>query len=131
MRDFPPTPGSTRLGDGPNAHDHAAALTCEIAHGNGSATVVVAGEMDLATGGRFEREVAGLLTLPLDCIDIDASRLSFVDSSGLHALDNVREAAEERGIRFALTSVPQQLSRLLDITGMRAVFSPDDAGPTG
>ena len=49
-------------------------------------TMQVAGEIDIATAPEFGRELARLLSHRPPVLRVDLSGVSFMDSSGLHAL---------------------------------------------
>jgi anti-anti-sigma factor len=77
------------------------------------------GELDLATVGVL---VAALETLPDGADVLDLSGLSFMDASGLHALEHY--AATRSGAPpLVLDNVSAQIRRLFELTG--AHLDPD------
>ena len=93
-----------------------------VTHEAGRAIVYVTGEMDLATAPPFQREVVSLLSLPVDTVAIDLECLTFIDSSGLSALNAIRKASAAHDVRLVLQSVPAQAFRTLEICGMAECF---------
>jgi anti-anti-sigma factor len=94
----------------------------------GRCTVRVSGELDLATAPTFVQEVSALLAHPIDTMRLDLGTVSFLDSSGLRALDSIRRRAEEHDVRLLLESVPAQAQRLLELTNMARLFEYARAG---
>jgi anti-sigma B factor antagonist len=81
-------------------------------------TLVLAGELDLATAPELERMTE------LSCADgagelvLDLSGLSFIDSTGLRAILMAREQCEEHGCELFLTPGPPAVQRLFELTGL-------------
>ena len=99
----------------------------------GQAMLVLHGELDLATKSRLhdvataQRDVSGLATLGLDLTDI-----TFLDSSGVSVLVELRNQAQERGINLQIVAVSRPAARVLTIVGLADSFGipPDpDAVP--
>jgi anti-anti-sigma factor len=84
--------------------------------------VEVEGELDLATAPQLEE----LLRRELDAVGLvvlDLSGVSFMDSSGLHAIITMIRAANEDGTRLRIAgSMLPQVQRLVEITGLQDVF---------
>jgi anti-sigma B factor antagonist len=97
----------------------------------GRAFVHVSGELDLATAPAFADEVSARLVRPIDTICVDLGRLSFIDSSGLRALHEIRTRADEQGVRLLLMSVPAQMRRVLELTNMTELFEYAVVGACG
>jgi anti-anti-sigma factor len=75
-------------------------------------SVVIRGEIDLATGP----QVDALLATLLGDIRVECSGVTFVDSAGFRAFDRAYELAVERGDAFvisALPAFPARIARLL------------------
>jgi anti-sigma B factor antagonist len=102
-----------------------AALATRVIHADASIVVVVAGELDLASAPQLQREVLALLALPVNTVTLDLDALTFMDSSGLNALNHVRNAAEDRGIKLTLRNVRQPVRQVLDVTRMTERFTID------
>lgn len=92
-------------------------------HENGCAVVSVRGEMDLASVPHLERDIRALLSLPLDVVVLDLGGVTFMDSSGLSMLNHLRSMADDHLVALSLCSVPDQVLRLFDVTGMRDLFT--------
>jgi anti-sigma B factor antagonist len=86
-------------------------------------TVAVRGDLDLATAPALEREVLDVLAGTPSLIAVDLRGLQFIDSSGLHALIKVRDAACGSGVGFELRALSPPATRILDLTGTRDLFT--------
>lgn len=84
---------------------------------NGSGVVVaVCGELDSYAAPRLR---GALMSATLKCdVVIDASELSFIDSSGLGVLVGARRHLAERGHTLAIHNVPPPIFRVMEITGL-------------
>ena len=93
----------------------------DVARDASSATVSVAGELELVQGDRLEAAVRRLLP-EVERVVIDLNGVTFLDSSGLGALIALRQAAEETGTRLALRSPTQAVTRVLELTSTTSIF---------
>jgi anti-anti-sigma factor len=85
-------------------------------------SLVVSGEVDIATVEPFLKEALACLDQAVDICEIDLGGVTFIDSSGLGALVRIRNAAHERGKRLVLTNVPPAVHRLFEVTGLAEAF---------
>ncbi|MFO1186161.1 MAG: STAS domain-containing protein [Alphaproteobacteria bacterium] len=77
------------------------------------------GEMDSHTCDQVPTILAGLLgDVAPTAILIDASRLRFVDSSGLSALLRCHRMAADRNASFVMNGPTPAVRRVLEITGL-------------
>lgn len=86
-------------------------------HREGNAAVIVpSGDLDLATAPLLERELEALASVPLVIVDLRS--VESIDSTGLNALLRGREQAMNSGQEFAVVKGPEQVQRLLSVTGV-------------
>ncbi len=76
--------------------------------------VTVRGDLDMDTVAEFVSVVATME----ETVVLDLAGVSFLDSSGLQCLVQVREAARERGIDVILRNPSAAIQRVLDLTNM-------------
>ena len=76
--------------------------------------VVVRGDLDMDTVGAF----ASVLSTMEGTVVLDLAGVSFLDSTGLQCLVQVRETAQERGDEVILRSPSPAIQRVLDLTNM-------------
>lgn len=89
---------------------------------DGSCTVSVTGEVDIATVEEFLAAAGGCLDSGATAVVLDLGGVTFIDSSGLGALVRIRNLARERGADVTLDRVPDAVTRLLEVTGLTAAF---------
>jgi anti-sigma B factor antagonist len=88
-------------------------------HNEDPARVIsVSGELDLASSPALQQELDRTFDSELELLIIDLRELEFMDSTGLSVLVKAHQRAEESGLRFALVRGPQQVERLLTMTGV-------------
>ena len=78
--------------------------------------LAVHGEVDLASAPRLARRIREALCLPVSRVTIDLSDVEFMDSQGLHVLEDAQLAATERRVDLVLASPSRCVRRLLDLT---------------
>ena len=86
--------------------------------------VRLAGDLDMPATFRLEPEIDRLL--PGDGVRrlvMDLADVRFMDSAGLGALLSIQERAEGLGIEMTLTDPSRPVRRILEVTGMDAVFT--------
>jgi anti-anti-sigma factor len=97
---------------------------------NHATVVAVRGELDLASSPALEEELERVADLDSSLVVIDLRELEFMDSTGLSVLLKAHQRAEEAGHRFGVVNGPQQVQRLLSLTGvaerLTVVDSPED-----
>ena len=81
-------------------------------------TLALRGELDLVSSPALDRTVAELTHSDAQLIVIDLRGLEFMDSTGLSTIVKAHQRAEETGRRFGLVRGPQQVQRLLSLTGV-------------
>jgi anti-anti-sigma factor len=80
--------------------------------------ISVSGELDLASSAALEEELTRATASEVDLIVLDLRELEFMDSTGLSTLVKAHQHAEEAGKQFGLVRGPQQVQRLLSLTGV-------------
>ena len=91
---------------------------------------VSAARLDAGGAQRFREEALGLIPAGAAEVEIDLSRVEFVDSSGLGALVGIRKRLGEG--RVILSGLGRPVRRVLEVTGLAGVFhirETDDDAP--
>ncbi len=81
-------------------------------------TVIVAGEIDLATSTRVNRELDDAIDRGPARLRLDLADVSFMDTSGVAVLLKARRRALENDCRFSVSSSSPTITRLLEVTGL-------------
>jgi len=92
--------------------------------------IAVRGELDLASSPALQEELDRVSASVAEMLIIDLRELDFMDSTGLSVLVRAHQRAEEHGRRLAMVKGPQQVQRLLSLTGvsdrLTVVDSPEE-----
>lgn len=81
------------------------------------ASIILAGELDLATAPLVRAALEGCAREGIHTIDVDVSALTFCDVSGLNVFLTAARAAEVAGGSLRLHHPGRALARLLDLSG--------------
>jgi anti-anti-sigma factor len=97
----------------------------------GPATLIaVSGELDLASSPALQEELDRAAASDAQLLIIDLRELDFMDSTGLSVLVRAHQQVEEQGRELAMVKGPQQVQRLLSLTGvadrLRLVDKPEE-----
>jgi anti-sigma B factor antagonist len=85
----------------------------------GQATIIaVSGELDLASSPALQEELDRVDASDVQLLIIDLRALDFMDSTGLSVLVRAHQRAGEQGRELAMVKGPQQVQRLLSLTGV-------------
>ena len=105
-------------------------LTVEVHDGAQAVVIGVTGELDLASSPALETELERGFAANAGLVIVDLRELEFMDSTGLSVLVRAHQRATENGQRFGVVKGPQQVQRLLSLTGvadrLTLVDSPDE-----
>jgi stage II sporulation protein AA (anti-sigma F factor antagonist) len=97
-------------------------LSVESAVEGRTARLTLAGELDLSGVDAIAEKLDEFAEGDLDAVVIDASGLTFLDSSGLRALLSGREQLREKGIELRVADASAAVTRVLDMTGTRTLL---------
>jgi anti-sigma B factor antagonist len=87
--------------------------------GDGEHLLVLRGELDLNSAPLLSATVRPICADPATrVIVLDLSQLTFMDSTGIHALLLTKQLCDERGFEFFLIPGEAQAHRVLQITGL-------------
>jgi anti-sigma B factor antagonist len=101
-----------------------AALSLDIgSNGPSGVTVVVSGEVDMATAPQLHECLSSCGDVD---IIVDLARCGFLDSSGLTALIRAYKAARATGHTLRTTGEPDHILKVMDIAGLTDLFHGDD-----
>jgi anti-anti-sigma factor len=89
-----------------------------------TARVAVIGEIDLATAPLLRDRLLDLLhEWSPAMLDVDLAGVAFMDCTGIGALIAVRNAAVQAGGQMRVTRPQSIIGRVLELTGLLAVFT--------
>jgi anti-anti-sigma factor len=90
----------------------------QVRDGDQAVVIAVSGELDLASSPSLERELERRAASGAELVIVDLRQLEFMDSTGLSVLVRAHQRTAERGQRLAVVKGPQQVQRLLSLTGV-------------
>jgi len=93
-------------------------LSVETHEGAQAVVIGVTGELDLASSPALEHELERGAAAQAGLVIVDLRNLEFMDSTGLSVLVRAHQRATENGQRFGVVKGPQQVQRLLSLTGV-------------
>ena len=96
-------------------------LTIEIRPVAGAVTLLLAGELDLASISTL-RACLEQLDPSFDEITVDLAALSFLDSTGLATLVSTQHQLAERGGRLVVRNPQTNVRRVLEVSGVDRVL---------
>jgi anti-anti-sigma factor len=91
--------------------------------------IALIGEADLAGTPDLEAALNEACTSGSELTVLDLRELTFIDSSGLHALIKGSQMHRARGCELKIIPGPASLQRLFELTGMNDALSFCDAEP--
>jgi anti-anti-sigma factor len=87
-----------------------------------TARLALGGELDLNGVDAVTSEFDELGKRDIDIVLVDASGLTFLDSSGLRALLTGRERLQAKHVQLRVVNASPAITRLLDMTGTRSML---------
>jgi anti-sigma B factor antagonist len=89
---------------------------------DGTVVVSLGGDLDLDTSATLKQRLLHLIRRTSREVVVDMADLAFLDSFGLSALIAAWREADLAGVGFALSSLPNQARRVLEITNTAPLF---------
>jgi anti-anti-sigma factor len=109
-------------------------LTVEFSDDGDRSVLTLAGELDIdSVGGVREQAQQRLAAGRCRALTLDLSGLTFLDSSGLGLLLEVRRLALSSDVAFAMVNVPPGPARVIAIAGLTETYglAAPDGGAAG
>jgi anti-sigma B factor antagonist len=94
----------------------------EVERGNGRAVIRVSGEFDLAATEAVENALLSVEADANGVIVLDLRGVTFLDSTGLRAITSADHRAREAGHELRIVRGPEQVQKLLYVTGMDKIL---------
>lgn len=90
----------------------------DVREDDAACTVVVAGEVDLASAGELRTAIAGLTARRPERLVVDLGAVTFVDSSGLGAIAGGLRSQREHGGELKVVGAAAHVRRVFEISGL-------------
>ena len=85
---------------------------------NGTVTLALRGEIDLSVRAELEGAIEDAMNCSTTGVVVNLAGISYIDSTGLHALVSAFRACGAKGLAFRVEEPSDAARRLLDITGL-------------
>ena len=87
--------------------------------------VIAAGEIDLYTAPKLQTDLAAIIAsaAPAARVVVDMSGVEFCDSTGMNVLLSCLRQVRERGGELELAAPRPAVKKILQVTGLDAVFT--------
>ncbi len=99
----------------------------DIGGGRMTGRAVVTGDLDFAATAQLEERLVALRGAGATDLIVDATDITFLDSSGLRALVRARNEYEESGGTFLIDGMSPAVERVLELCGMLDMGTPSPA----
>ena len=83
----------------------------------------VSGEIDLSNAGRLGDWLAVIINEGPPAVEIDLSRMTFMDSTGISAFVTARSLCDGKQVGFSLTNVQPNTRRVIAAVGLEEFLS--------
>jgi anti-anti-sigma factor len=91
-------------------------------------TLILSGEFDLASRALLDQALADICQAQIEVLVLDLSGVSFMDSTGLHAVLVAKDLCARRGCELLLVRGSEQVQRLFELSGVLAQLKFCEAG---
>jgi anti-sigma B factor antagonist len=85
--------------------------------------VAVTGELDLSNAAGLARQVESAVRSGRNCVVIDLSGLTHIDSTGLAAMIEAHHLTQARRGRLALVAQSESVRRTIEVRGLDRLFT--------
>lgn len=107
------------------------AFAWEIEDRDSRTSLRLRGELDLPTVAACKAPLFEALQRPAPVVVVDLSELSFIDSTGLRLLLDLKRALELAGTKLKLGEISAPAARVLEISGVDSWFETDRTSRSG
>ena len=94
-----------------------------VREGDGAPTVVVQGEVDVATAPALRDELYRLIERGANRVVVDLAGMDFIDSTGLGVFVGALKRARESGGGIELRGLKPPARKVFEITGLNSAFT--------
>jgi anti-sigma B factor antagonist len=94
-------------------------ISASVNRSGGLATVVVSGEVDIASGPAVDEAIGEAVTADgVDTVLVDLSAVRFLDSSGISLLLRGRRLAGARAVAYRVIGAQGMIRQVLELSGV-------------
>ena len=81
-------------------------------------TIAIGGEWDLAAQHVTRQAIRSALARSPECVVLDLSQLTFIDSSAIHVILELQKRCAQRNVRLVIAPGPRAVQRPFEILGL-------------
>jgi anti-anti-sigma factor len=104
-------------------------MTLRVIDDGARRTLILSGEFDLASRALLDQALEGVGQAQIEALVLDLSGVSFMDSTGLHAVLVAKDLCSRRGCELLLVRGSEQVQRLFELSGVLAQLKFCEASP--
>lgn len=94
----------------------------ETNRNGGDVTLVMSGRLDTLSAINLAKEVENIIAEPFNSIEVDASGVNYISSSGLRCFVTIFKASKSHDATFKITGIQPAVREIFDITGFSDIF---------
>jgi anti-sigma B factor antagonist len=93
-------------------------------------TIALRGEWDLARQSTMRGATSDVLRRSPECVVLDLTRLSFIDSTGVRGVIELHKRSEQQNVHLVIVPGPRAVQRVFELLGLTQAlpFLPGRAG---
>lgn len=96
---------------------------CEVSYRPGRWTLALFGEVDLAAKPKLDAVIAAVRAVPTQAVTLDLRGLSFMDSTGLHAVVRLEALCRNQGFELSVIEGNKAIQRTLEFSGVQDLLN--------
>lgn len=100
-------------------------VTVVVGEGDTPTTLVLRGELDLATVTELDRQVDRQLAAGRTRLAVDLAEVTFCDSTGLNGLVRAKNRCRHQGGSLSVTNVRGEVARVIEVSGLLGSLTPE------
>ena len=97
-------------------------LAMTISDQGTATTISLRGEWDMAAQPATRRAFSGVLERSPECVILDLTRVSFIDSTGVHGVIELQKRSERQNVRLVIVPGPPAVQRVFELVGLTKVL---------
>ncbi len=82
----------------------------------------LSGEIDIYTAQDFQKPVEALIEEGVETIRLDMTDLTYIDSTAIGILIELKKASQEAGIDLVIVNPRKNIRKLLELTGVNKIL---------
>src|SRR3954454_6933067 len=98
-------------------------FSCDVSYRPGGWTLALFGELDLAAKPKLDLVIAAVRAIPPQAVTLDLRGLTFLDSTGLHAVVTLEALCRKQGSELSVIEGNKEIQRTLQVSGVQDLLN--------